>query len=273
MNIFEIKVHPAADIFPMIPKDELEELAADIKANGLIHPIVVKENVLIDGRNRRAACKLAGVEPETTELNGEDIGAYIISSNVMHRRLTRGQSAMAVAMVHREAHSLKSGDSPLSFDSSYLTKARLILGHSENLAREVMAGNLPFDRALTEAKNAIAETKQRAEKMAYLEENHPSIVSLITEGELSLDEGWAVKKERSAETEAAISGMNGTMKNIIYLEMDFHTDISAERHAKEAHEHGAFFEHAQVSDIQGAVEKARNLADKLNHFVEIYNVS
>ncbi len=102
---------------------------------------VVKDNVLIDGRNRRAACKIAGIEPEVIELNGEDIFAYIISSNVVKRRITKGQSAMGVAMVHREAHS-KGLDSK-QFSKTYLLHARLILNHSENLAKQVMAGKSP----------------------------------------------------------------------------------------------------------------------------------
>jgi len=48
----------------MMSDNELAELAADIKANGLIHAIVVDKNgVLIDGRNRLRACELASVEP------------------------------------------------------------------------------------------------------------------------------------------------------------------------------------------------------------------
>lgn len=49
----------------MLAEDELNELAADMKANGLIHPLVVKEGVLIDGRNRREACRIAGVPVST----------------------------------------------------------------------------------------------------------------------------------------------------------------------------------------------------------------
>jgi ParB-like chromosome segregation protein Spo0J len=49
-------VHPVANLFPMLPDDELQELADDIRANGLQHPIVLdKDGVLIDGRNRWAA--------------------------------------------------------------------------------------------------------------------------------------------------------------------------------------------------------------------------
>jgi ParB-like chromosome segregation protein Spo0J len=57
-------VHPLADLFPMMEPDDLAALADDIKANGLQQPIVVDDaGVLIDGRNRLAACKRAGVEP------------------------------------------------------------------------------------------------------------------------------------------------------------------------------------------------------------------
>ena len=40
--------------------------AADIKANGLVHPIMldVDGKILVDGRNRLKACEIAGVEPE-----------------------------------------------------------------------------------------------------------------------------------------------------------------------------------------------------------------
>jgi NAD-dependent deacetylase len=62
-----MKVFPAADLFPMLPDDELQQLAEDIKAHGLREPIVVAvidgEEMLVAGRNRLAACKIAGVEP------------------------------------------------------------------------------------------------------------------------------------------------------------------------------------------------------------------
>jgi len=41
-----MKIHPAAAVFPMLEESELNELAADIKAHGLLHPIVVSDDVL-----------------------------------------------------------------------------------------------------------------------------------------------------------------------------------------------------------------------------------
>ena len=103
MNVFEMKVHPAAEIFPMLSEEELTELAEDIKANGLLHPLIVKDGVLVDGRNRREACRRAGVEPRVEELNGTDPIAYILATNVNRRHLTKGQRAMAVAKLYPDA--------------------------------------------------------------------------------------------------------------------------------------------------------------------------
>jgi hypothetical protein len=60
-----IKVHPAADLFPMMSQDELTELTEDIKANGVRTPIATWVDAagtewLIDGRNRLDAIAAAG---------------------------------------------------------------------------------------------------------------------------------------------------------------------------------------------------------------------
>jgi ParB-like chromosome segregation protein Spo0J len=78
----------------MLPDDELEELAADIRANGLIMPLLVGrvdgQIVLVDGRNRREACRRAGITPSyTLLLDGEDLPARAISENIYRRHLTK----------------------------------------------------------------------------------------------------------------------------------------------------------------------------------------
>ena len=106
LSTAELPVHPAADIFPMMSEEELVDLAEDIKANGLVHPLIIDAaGQLIDGRNRLAACKLAGVEPRFEQLNGRDPLAYIASANLKRRNLTKGQQAMALAMIYPEARS------------------------------------------------------------------------------------------------------------------------------------------------------------------------
>ncbi len=92
-----LKPHPAADLFPMLPQADLETMAADIKANGQAVPIaILNAAFIIDGRNRYAACKLAGVEPKTREMQSEfaddaEVIRFIISTNIHRRHLTESQ--------------------------------------------------------------------------------------------------------------------------------------------------------------------------------------
>src|SRR5699024_731709 len=108
--IGEYPVHPVASLFPMIDDESLNALTEDIKKNGQREPIIVAyldeamidEPVVIDGRNRHAACKLAGIEPEfkfvmslnDRELSPQVIADWIISHNLHRRHLTTSQKAM-----------------------------------------------------------------------------------------------------------------------------------------------------------------------------------
>lgn len=95
-----LTVHRLADLFPMLPADELRALADDIKANGLRHPIRVdQQNRIIDGRNREKACQLAAVAPTYEPFVGTEkqIAAFIASANLRRRHLTPSQCASIAA--------------------------------------------------------------------------------------------------------------------------------------------------------------------------------
>jgi hypothetical protein len=77
MTPTDLPVHPAADLFPMMSPEELQEFAADIVKNGQRHPIVLQNGVLLYGRNRLAACKLAKVEPILMELPADEDGLQL----------------------------------------------------------------------------------------------------------------------------------------------------------------------------------------------------
>lgn len=78
--------HPIAALFPMLPDDELDALAADIAANGLIHPVVIdSDNLILDGRNRLAACMRAGIDPTFEKYDGDDPAGFVVSLNIARR--------------------------------------------------------------------------------------------------------------------------------------------------------------------------------------------
>ena len=88
-----MKIHPAAEIFPMLSGEELDLLAQDIKAHGLRHKLVTHEGKLLDGRNRLAACKAANVAPSFIEYKGNSPVSFVVSANIKRRQLDASQRA------------------------------------------------------------------------------------------------------------------------------------------------------------------------------------
>ncbi len=92
-----MKFHDVASIFPMMGEDELENLAEDIKTNGLIDAIWTYKGEIIDGRNRYLACQRVGETPRYQEWDGgsyEQLVAFVVALNLKRRHLTSSQRAM-----------------------------------------------------------------------------------------------------------------------------------------------------------------------------------
>lgn len=173
-----MKVHPAAEIFPMMGEDELKELSIRIKTNGLRNPIIVKGDLLIDGRNRLKACEMVGYTPIFKELPaGEDPIEYIFDQNIPRRHLSSSQRAMAAAdlegMTHGRTERRKDANLHLTPPVSRNEAAKLlkvspravadakkIKAESPELAEEVKSGA----KTVNAAKKEIAAAKPR--KMA-----------------------------------------------------------------------------------------------------------
>jgi hypothetical protein len=162
----KLEVHPTTAIFPMMPDDELAELAADIKKYGLRYPIVTQDDMLIDGRNRLKACEMAGVKPEFMQLSEDtDPVSYILSVNITRRHLTKGRQAMIVAMVYPEGQRGGAKDrgsiaSELGLSGELVRQARAVLAHSPDLAKAVVAGAERLSIAYEKAKPIEAEAKR-----------------------------------------------------------------------------------------------------------------
>jgi ParB-like chromosome segregation protein Spo0J len=101
-GVFSLPSHPVAALFPLMSESELAALAADIKANGLRLPIVLDHQgqTVVDGRNRREACKRARVAPKTCMLRQDENPVhFILSLNVRRRHLDESQRGMVAARI------------------------------------------------------------------------------------------------------------------------------------------------------------------------------
>jgi ParB-like chromosome segregation protein Spo0J len=86
--------HPLADLFPLMQGREFQDLVADVRARGLLHPITTLDGKILDGRNRYRACLENGIAIETVAYTGTDPRGFVIASNLQRRHLNESQRAM-----------------------------------------------------------------------------------------------------------------------------------------------------------------------------------
>ncbi|HLH95049.1 MAG TPA: MT-A70 family methyltransferase [Xanthobacteraceae bacterium] len=94
-----LKPHPFADLFPMMSDAEYAAHLADIKQNGINHPIILHRGMLLDGRNRYKAATELGIGIATQVFAGSDREALdlVASENIHRRHLNTQQRAMIAA--------------------------------------------------------------------------------------------------------------------------------------------------------------------------------
>ena len=108
--------------------------------------------MLIDGRNRRAACKVAGMEPTSRDLNGEDPTAFVLSANIHRRHMTKGQRAMAVAKIYPGGSGKGANPTNLGLSHELIRQARLVLQYAPDLADNILVGTSKIDDAYKTAR-------------------------------------------------------------------------------------------------------------------------
>jgi len=108
-SVPELDFHELSNIFPLMSEKELEELAQDISKNGLLEPIILYENKILDGRNRYRACQLHQLPFETIDFNGNcNPFDYVISLNLHRRHLNAAQRAeLGLVILARESEKAK----------------------------------------------------------------------------------------------------------------------------------------------------------------------
>jgi ParB-like chromosome segregation protein Spo0J len=164
------ELHPACAAWPQMSETELQELADDIKANGLHEPVTfTPKGELLEGRNRVLACERAGVELKTVIHNG-DAWLFSISKNARRRHMATDQLAMVVAQLvttaqggDRRSESFKTSNEGLkvadaakaaAVSKTDIESAKVVLKHgTEEEKADVLAGKAKLRKTADAARS------------------------------------------------------------------------------------------------------------------------
>ena len=91
--------HPLCRHLPKMDDDDLQKLADDIEKNGQRLPIILFRGRILDGRHRRNACILRGIEPQYETFQGtfDEAKNLVVSLNEHRRHMTTSQRALTAA--------------------------------------------------------------------------------------------------------------------------------------------------------------------------------
>jgi len=89
--------HEYAKLFPLLEGEARQRLVDDIRANGVIEPIVFLDGAILDGRNRYYAARELLIEYPRVDYEGDDPLAFVIGKNLHRRHLTDRQRADVAA--------------------------------------------------------------------------------------------------------------------------------------------------------------------------------
>jgi hypothetical protein len=210
-----LKVHPIAELYPLMSDEELDVLGEDIETNGLQNKLVRDEDgTLIDGRNREEAAKRRGIKltaDDYVTLNGLDSMTFIFSLNNKRRHVLKSQRAViAVKARELEGKAKKTESDFLSFaamaqlsgvSESLIKDAHAVLKYAPEHVDAVIAGaGVTFEKALEDAKERKAAAQSKEAQMNKLRKEASDLADLVSEERMALQEAFGALKERK-ETE------------------------------------------------------------------------
>lgn len=178
-----MEFHPIANIYPMMTGDDYRALVDDIRENGQREPIYLYEDMILDGRNRYAACLEIGIEPKYKEYTGNEPTKFVISYNEKRRHLTPSQRAACAlaALPHLEVEAKKRQG-----ERSDL---------SVNLCQRI---DRSPERATEQAAQMFGTNRQYVSDAKVIAVKAPELIEMIRQGEMTIPQAKReiVKRER-----------------------------------------------------------------------------
>lgn len=202
----EYKPHELAERMPAMSAEDYAGLKEDIRAKGLLDPIVLHEGKILDGINRFNACNEVGATPAFVDYEGDDAWGYVISKNVKRRHLTGSQRAIFAVERVTTSHggdrksdqgpnsSLDNGDrvsdqgEPVHLDNQYSESGHL---NSDDLNDEVKPSYTLDDAA----KDAEVSVRTAKDAFKVHKSGDEDLIESVKSGEVSAKKAAETLKE------------------------------------------------------------------------------
>jgi hypothetical protein len=147
-----LEQHELSKIFPALSELEFDQLVSDIQQNGLIQPVVIFEDKVLDGWHRYRACHKANGKMKVVEYEGDNPAAFVKSQNWVRRHLTSSQRAAAIAALSEWAKDGRPKTGPFGPGIPKST--------NKSMAKEAKVSEAQIKRAKHVLKNGSAQLKE-----------------------------------------------------------------------------------------------------------------
>ena len=200
----DLKPHRLASMFPELGGEEFSALVEDIKARGLVHPIVRLNGEILDGWNRFRACLSARVVPVFEEYTGDDPVGFVISVNLTRRHLDSSQRADLGAQLMRLFEHEAKNRQRAGGNQAGLGRAKL----PEPVAR-------PREKAAAMV-GASPRSVQDAATIRFGAKNQPpavpEVIVAVQAGKLPVSQGVKLAREPEQTQKAVVKAVNSGQK-------------------------------------------------------------
>jgi len=116
-----MKLHAYCSMIPPMSKTEYARLKDSIQTKGLLVPVVLLGDEILDGRHRYQACKEFGIKADTVQYKGDDPFSYAVSLNATRRHLNQSQRALLAAnMATIKQGGIRKGQNTIASQSAKL---------------------------------------------------------------------------------------------------------------------------------------------------------
>jgi len=195
-EIERLEDHDIAAVFPLLPEEELKELAKDIKENGLRNAIALYEGKILDGRNRYRALltipELANdLDPECDGLGsfyqyeGDDPLGFVVSMNVHRRHLTESQRAAIATELANLEHGQRADRVDAQICASKLGEPNL--GASIDVSNEDAPLEAFTSVTQEQAAKLLNVSRRSVQNAKVVKEADPELHAKVKSGEVSLN--------------------------------------------------------------------------------------